>query len=356
MSIERAREQIDKIDSKIVELLDRRVKYVKQIGKLKENTGANFFDAARQRRIVSRLVSESDGGFPKAALKKIFVEIMSASLSLEKPIRIGFLGPRATFSHQAALNEFGTSSKYIDYNSIHDIFVGLDKSWVEYGVVPIENSTGGIIHLTLDMFLEYELSICSEIMLPIKQNLLSQVDLTKIEKIYSHPQSFSQCQIWLKENLPNAKQIEVASTAQGVKTALARKHAAAIGSELAAKLYKIKILERGIEDIKDNCTRFLVIGKHPSSPTGHDKTSLMFSVKDKPGALHSVLAPFTHKSINLTKIESRPTRRRAWEYVFFVDLEGHIEDKIVKKAVAEMGEHCTFIRILGSYPREVNIE
>lgn len=355
MSIEKCREKIDIIDSKIVNLLDERSKHVKEIGKLKKDSGKAFFDAARQRKIVSRIVSEGKGDFPKPALKKVFVEIMSACLALEKPIQIGYLGPEATFSHQAALNEFGDFSKYVPYKTISDIFVGIDKGWVDFGVVPIENSTGGIIHNTLDMFLEKDLSICSEIFLAIKENLLSNIPLDKIKKIYSHPSPFLQCQVWLKENLPHADQIEVASTVQGVKNALKESHAAAIGGELAAKLYKINILEEGIEDVRDNCTRFLVIGKQSSKPTGKDKTSVMFSIKDKPGALQGILKPFSDRKINLTKIESRPTKRRAWEYVFFVDLEGHIEDKIVQEALKEIEEFCVFIRILGSYPREVEI-
>lgn len=354
MTIEKLREQIDKIDDKIVKLLNKRAEHVKEIGKLKIKTGKSFFDASRQREIMSRIVTKDIGSFPKEAIKKIFVEIMSASLSLENRIRVGYLGPEATFTQQAALNQFGSSAHFDSYKSIPDIFVAIDKGNIDYGVVPIENSTGGIVHHTLDMFLEYDLNICSETFLPIQQNLLANTSMDKIKKIYSHPQSFLQCRVWLKENLPKAEMIEVASNSQGVEMAIKNKNAAAIGGELAAKLYKIKILVRGIEDIKDNTTRFLVIGKQSSKPTGNDKTSLMFSIKDKPGALEAILLPFSKKGINLTKIESRPTRRRAWEYAFFVDLEGHIEDQKVKEAIDEISDHCVFIRILGSYPREID--
>jgi len=349
------RRRIDQIDRQIVGLLDRRAQLARQIGEKKSKRQLEFFDAARQKMIVNKVLKMSQGHFPKAGLANVFTEIMSACLTMEQPLRVGYFGARATFTQLAAISEFGSSVNFVSYKTIRDIFLAVDRDWINYGVVPIENSTGGIVHHTLDMFLEYDLRITSEVVMAIHQNLLSRHRLEQISKVFSSPQPFAQCQIWLKENLPNATLKEVGTTVEGVELALKAKGAAAIASELAAKVYKLKIVARAIEDVKDNRTRFLVIGKQSSQPTGNDKTSLMFSIKDRPGALFSLLKPFAKRKINLTKIESRPTRRKAWEYVFFVDLEGHIQDAPVSDAVGELENHCLFIKILGSYPCDVKI-
>jgi chorismate mutase/prephenate dehydratase len=349
------RGRIDHIDRQIVGLLDRRAQLARQIGKKKSKRQLEFFDAARQKIIVNKVFKMSQGHFPKEGLAHVFTEIMSACLAMEQPLRVGYFGQRATFTHLAAISEFGSSVDFVSYNTISDIFLAVDSDWINYGVVPIENSTGGIVHHTLDMFLEYDLRITSEIVMAIHQNLLSRYRLDQISKVFSSPQPFAQCQIWLKENLPTATLKEVGTTVEGVQLALKTRGGAAIASELAAKIYKLKIVARAIEDVKDNCTRFLVIGKQSSEPTGSDKTSLMFSIKDRPGALFDLLKPFAKRNINLTKIESRPTKRKAWEYVFFVDLMGHVQDSPVTEAIKELEDHCLFIKILGSYPRDVNI-
>ncbi len=349
------RRRIDQIDRQIVGLLDRRAQRARQIGEKKSKRQLEFFDAARQKMIVNKVLKISQGHFPKAGLANVFTEIMSACLTMERPLRVGYLGPRATFTQLAAVSEFGSSVNFVPYKTIRDIFLAVDRDWINYGVVPIENSTGGIVHHTLDMFLEYDLRITSEVVMAIHQNLLSRHRLEQISKVFSSPQPFAQCQIWLKENLTNATLKEVGTTVEGVHLALKTKGGAAIASELAAKTYKLKIVARAIEDVKDNRTRFLVIGKQSSQPTGNDKTSLMFSIKDRPGALFSLLKPFAKRKINLTKIESRPTRRKAWEYVFFVDLMGHIQDPSVSDAVGELENHCLFIKILGSYPCDVKV-
>jgi chorismate mutase / prephenate dehydratase len=311
-----------------------------------------FYDAGRQKLILDRIVKRNTGPFPDGGLRQVFSEIMSACLSLQDRLSIGFLGPEATFSHMAVKELFGSSADCAPYKSIDDVFMACEKGWVDYGVVPIENSSAGVVHQTLDLFTDTNLIISSEITLSIHHALMANCSLDKIKRVYSHPQPFLQCRAWLKENLPGVELREVDSTSEGAKSAARYKNCAAIASEMAAKLYDLKILVRGIEDIKDNVTRFWVIGKNASAPTGDDKTSIMFSVKDRPGALYDLLLPFHREKINLTKIESRPTKRNRWEYVFFVDMIGHREDDIIAQILVEIAEHCEFMKIMGSYPRD----
>lgn len=355
-AIDDIRSKIDELDRRIVELLDQRAECARDIGRAKLSEGhQKFFDASRQKKVIEKVLANSSGAFPGEALRQVYVEIMSASLLVEKAPTVGYLGPEATFSHQAAIEEFGSSVAYQAYNSINDIFIGVDRDWVDYGIVPIENSTGGVIHTTLDNFLDTEVQICSEVYLTIHQNLLSKNPLSQIKTIYSKAEPFQQCQIWLKENLPGVQLIEVGSTGKGVELARDRNYAAAIGSELAARTYNVPVLAPNIEDMKDNTTRFLVIGKQSSSPTGSDKTSVMLSIKDKPGALFELLRPFADRGINLTKIESRPTRRKAWEYVFFMDLIGHIQDAKITESLDALKDHVAQIRVMGSYPQDVRL-
>ncbi|MBI3737134.1 prephenate dehydratase, partial [Candidatus Sumerlaeota bacterium] len=271
-------------------------------------------------------------------------------LNLQAPQTIGFLGPEATYSHIAATRAFGRSARFVPYESITDIFRAVEKHQAHFGIVPIENSTGGVIHVTLDELMTSELSICAEIYIPIRHNLLCLGPKSKIKRICTHPQVLSQCRVWLRENLPGVQLIEVGSSGEGAKLARKDKRTATIGSKLAAELYKLPILEEGIEDQKDNVTRFLIIGKQSPRPSGNDRTSVMFSIKDEPGALFHLLQPFAQRKINLTKIESRPTRRRAWDYIFFLDIEGHISKPEILEAVESLRPHCTFLRVLGSYP------
>ncbi|MCD6385424.1 prephenate dehydratase [Candidatus Sumerlaeota bacterium] len=348
--LKKLRKEIDKIDRELVKLLDRRAQLAREIGKQKAEKNIAVFDPSRQKNIMDKVLQLSDGSFPIEGLKTVYTEIISTCLNLEKRLTIGYLGPEATFTHLAAISEFGSSCEFIPYDTIYDIFVAVDSDDVHFGVVPIENSTGGIVHHTLDRFLEFDVNITSEVIVYIKHTLLSNYPLKQIKKVYSNPQALMQCSVWLRKNLPKAELKEVSTTAKGVLMAKRTRYAGSIGSELAAKIYNIKIAARGIEDSKDNFTRFLVLGKFTPPPSGNDKTSIMFSTKDKPGALHSALLPFAKSGINLSKIESRPTRRRAWEYVFFVDLEGHIEDVKVKKAVKEVETYSTFLKVLGSYP------
>ncbi|MBN1866640.1 prephenate dehydratase [Candidatus Sumerlaeota bacterium] len=351
MNIETLRKRIDKYDREIIGLLNKRAEAAVAIGKVKARAGRAYFDAGRQKMILDRLCKMNEGVFPNSGLRHVYTEIMSACLNLESQLTIGFLGPEATFSHVAAMELFGTSGECIPYKTVDDVFMACEKEWTHYGVVPIENSAGGVVHRTLDRFVDTNLIICGEITLSIHQVLMANCPLPEVKRVYSHAQAFLQCRSWLKENLPSVDLREVDSTSEGAKMAARYKHCAAIANEMAARLYDLKVLVRGVEDIKDNFTRFWVIGRSPAAATGDDKTSIMFSVKDRPGALYDLLKPFHDKKINLTKIESRPTKRRAWEYVFFVDLLGHVENKTISRVIHDVQDHCEFLKVMGSYPR-----
>jgi chorismate mutase/prephenate dehydratase len=278
---------------------------------------------------------------------------MSSALGLQKKLVISYLGPAATFTHEAARLKFGEAVTYSDAANISEIFNSVEKGYADYGVVPIENSIEGIVTHTQDMFIDSNLKICSEIMLEISHNLMSREgDIKGIKRIYSKAEVFGQCRTWIKTTLPLAELIEVASTANAAKKAKEESGSAAIASELAADLYDLNVLARDIEDTPHNVTKFLVIGNNYAGKTGDDKTSIMFSVKDKVGALYDTLKAFKYHKINLTKIESRPSKRKAWEYYFFVDFIGHCEDKKIKKALLELEKSCIFVKILGSYPIE----
>jgi len=343
------REEIDRIDDQILELLNRRVKIAKEIGKFKSKRGIEAYQPDREKQVYERLCKKNKGLFPNKVLKVLYREIMSVSLAWEESLKIAYLGPAATFTHQAAQTKFGTSCKFVPKKSISEVFDEVESGRANYGVVPVENSSEGIVTHTLDMFIDSELKICSEIILKISQNLLSNSSLEDIKRVYYHEQAFAQSRTWLENNLPNVEYIEVSSTAEAARRA-AEENCAAIASELAANIYNLHIVIKGIEEGKENYTRFLVIGREISAPTDHDKTSILFSIKDRVGALHDMLIPFAKHGINLTKIESRPSRKQPWEYIFFLDLEGHVKDKNVKEALAELENQCLFLKLLGSYP------
>lgn len=351
-SLEQLREEIDKINKRLVKSLDERAKIASQIGKMKARDNKMFFDPSRQKIVLKKVSELSDGAFPKEALRKVFLEIMSACLSLEQKLKVGFFGGEASFTHIAALSEFGSSVDYIPYPTIQDVFLAVIRGEADHGVVPIENSTGGVVHHTLDMFLEYDVKIFSEVILQIRQNLLSKFKLSDIKIIFSNPQPFLQCRNWLRENVPNAELREVTNTVDGVKLALKTPHSAAIASDYASMVYNLDIAAKSIEDIPENSTRFWVIGKEMAPRSGNDKTSLMFSIKDKPGALYELLKPFAEFNLNLTKIESRPTKKKAWEYVFFIDLCGYYSDDKVQSALKKLESEVVFLKVMGSYPYE----
>ena len=351
MSLEDLRRKIDKVDEGILKLMNERAKIAIEIGRLKRRQGKDVYVPDREQTVYAHLIKRNKGPISAKALKAVYKEIMANSLALEKPLCISYLGPQATFTHMAAREKFGAQSKYVPAGSINDCFTEVIKRRADYGVVPIENSTEGVVNHTLDMFIDSDLVICAEILSDISHYLLGSAPLKKIKKIYSNRQAIAQCREWLKNNLPKAKLIEVASTSEGARRASRDKEAAAIASKLAASIYNLKILSERIEDVVGNVTRFLVIGKTLAKSTGKDKTSLMFSVKDRPGALYRMLKPFALNKINLTKIESRPSRRKAWDYIFFVDLEGHLMDKRVGKAIKELEKECRYLKVLGSYPK-----
>ncbi len=352
--IEECRKRIDEIDRQLVELLDVRAGIAREIGHAKLTTGKQkFFDPSRQKQVIQNAIARSSGAFPAEALRNVFVEIMSGCLAREKPPMVGYLGPEATFSHIAALGEFGNSVELRPYHSFRDVFLATDRDWIDYGLVPIENSTGGVIHEVLDLFLEYDLNICSEIYLQVHHNLISKNPIERIKTVYSKAEPFQQCQIWMSENLPNVQHIEVGSTVKGVELAKSRDYAAAIGSDIAARMHGVPIAAANIEDMKDNTTRFIVVGRQQPPPTGQDKTSIMFSIQDRPGALFDLLKCFAQRAINLTKIESRPTRRRAWDLVFFIDMEGHQSEQRIADAMEDLRNFTTSMRVMGSYPRDV---
>jgi len=349
--LKKLRKKIDDIDLRILELLNKRAEIAIEIGRAKQDRKLNIYSPEREKEILRRLTEINPGPFPNNVLKLIYEEILSASLSLQQPLKVAYLGPSATFTHLAASRNFGSSAEYISESTIKEVFEAVTRGKAQYGVVPIENSTEGVVNSTLDMFIDSDLKIAFEIMLEIRHNLLSKTGKREdISKIYSHPQARAQCREWLENNFPGIAVIEEMSTAAAAKRVSKDPAAAAVASELAASVYNLQFIEKGIEDYKNNFTRFLVIAKESPPRTGKDKTSVMLTIKDKPGALFLILGPFAKHKLNLTKIESRPSKRRAWEYIFFVDMEGHIEDKGVKKAIADVKKECLFLKVLGSYP------
>lgn len=346
------REKIDDIDDRILELLNRRAEIVIEVGHAKAGQDRDFYVPSRERAIYERLSAANPGPFPTEAIRRVFREIISASLSLELPIRVAFLGPLATFTHVAAMQQFGLSAQLAPQKSITAVFEEVQRGRAHYGVVPVENSNEGIVSHTLDMFMESDLQINAEILLEISHDLLSRTGrIEDVRKVISHPQALAQCRRWLEENLPEIPLVDVASTALAAQMAAEDETAAAIASEMASTLYGLTVAKKKIEDNPHNFTRFLVIGKRTPDRSGRDKTSLMFSVKDQPGILYRMLEPFSARGINLSKIESRPMKKKAWEYIFFLDIEGHIDEEGVRDAVEDLRGHCQFLKVLGSYPK-----
>jgi len=349
--LEKLRKEIDEIDNEILRLLNKRSVTVIEIAHIKRNEKTKFYSPEREREILERLTTLNKGPFPNDTLKVIYREILSASLSLEEPLKVAYFGPLATYTHLAALRHFGSSASFLPVESIKGVFDAVDSNKAEFGVVPIENSNEGVVSSTLDLFMDYDLKVSAEVMLEISHNLLSKSgDKTKIKKVYSNPQASAQCRRWLESNLPGIPILESTSTARAAEIASKDDEVAAIASSLAAKIYDLHFVEKNIGDSKYNFTRFLVISREYPQKTGKDKTSIMFSIKDRPGALYDILSPFKKAKINLTKIESRPSKRKAWEYIFFVDMEGHVDDKRLRKAIDSIKDNCLYVKILGSYP------
>ena len=351
MKIKNKRNKIDSLDKKIIQLLNKRASLSKSIGAIKRKLNKEIYAPNREKEIINNIKKINKGPLGNNSLAAIYREIMSGSFSLEKPLTIAYLGPQATFTHQAALHKFGPEVSYSACKNITDIFLDVERGNSDYGVVPIENSIEGAVSHTLDMFMDSDLKICAEITLNIAHNLLGSCKIKGIKKIYSNPQVFGQCRIWLQVNLPKVELIEVSSTTKAAQIASKSKNSACIASALAAKVYSLRILAKEIEDSPHNVTRFLVIAKNDVPQTKDDKTSIMFSIKDKVGALHDMLLPFKKYKINLTKIESRPSKKKAWDYYFYLDLAAHQTETKVKKALQELDVKCKFLKILGSYPK-----
>ena len=354
MGLDELRAQIDQTDRELVALLNRRAELSLRVGESKraqagEAGALEIYQPAREAQVFAHISERNTGPLPDESLAAIYREILSASRALQRPLRIGYLGPVATFTYEAARRQFGSGSSYLPCQTIADVFFEAEKQTVDYGVVPIENSTGGAVTFTLDQFLETDLKICAAIELPITHNLLARGPLEKIERVYSHPQAFAQCRRWLAANVPSATQIETASTSRAAQL-IEDESAAAISTESASEIYHVPIVARGIQDDSKNVTRFLVIGQHQGKRTGQDRTAVVFGVHDRVGALQDGLRHLAENHVNLTRIESRPSRRRLWEYVFFVDLDGHPEDERVANALAGLSQSCSFVRTLGAWP------
>ncbi|OYT55101.1 MAG: prephenate dehydratase [Candidatus Altiarchaeales archaeon ex4484_2] len=348
--IRELREEIDGIDQQMLELLDRRGRLASLIGEIKRERELTAFSPERESEIFSR-IEGVESSLSREGLKAIYREIISACRRLQEPIEVSYLGPEGSFTHQAANQRFGSQADYKPIESIEDVFSEIDKGRCDYGVVPIESSLEGMVTRTLDMFIESSNKINGEIFLPVSHCLLSRVDMDSIRVIYSHPQAIAQCRSWIRRNLPGAEIREASSTSEAARIAVNEKNSAAIASSMAAAIYKLGIVEENIQDRGESYTRFLIISKNTVGKTGRDKTSIMFSIKDRVGALYEILKPLAAEGISLTRIESRPSRKGLWDYYFFVDFEGHEDDSRIKKTLEEVKENCVFLNVLGSYPR-----
>ncbi len=350
VSLSDIRDKIDSIDDQLLRLLNDRAELVHEVGEIKKKDGLEIYAPEREEKLLQGLVAKSEGRLPEKSIRAIYREIMSAALALEEDLGIAYLGPEGTWTHQAAISKFGHSVRYVPQANFADVFDQVARRVADYGVVPIENSTEGAVNHTLDLFADSPLKICAQVLLRIENALMAKGSREEITRLYSHPQVFGQCRHWLHQHFPDAEKIEVSSTTRAAQIAAEEPAAAALGGKLAAELYGLNVLEPNIQDSATNTTRFLVLGLKTCPPTGKDRTSIMFSVRDRPGSLYHALTPFNAFNINLSKIESRPSKRKDWEYFFFVDIKGHCEDAELIKALSELEEHCSFMKILGSYP------
>jgi chorismate mutase/prephenate dehydratase len=345
------RGRIDALDRRLLKLLSARARLAQRIGRLKEGAA---YRPEREAQVLRGIIAENRGPLPDGALARLFTEIMSACRALEDSMTAAFLGPEGTFSQEAAVKHFGGLTALVACSSIDEVFRRVETGAAGYGVVPVENSTEGAIGRTLDLLLSTPAQVCGEVMLPVRQCLMAKSGgLADIRKVYSHGQSLSQCQQWLARKLPHAGRIAVVSNAEAARLAARERGAAAIGPGTAAALYGLKLLARNIEDDAKNTTRFLVIAERDAAPSGHDKTSLVMSTRNVPGAMHELLTPLAEYQVSMTRLESRPSHTGLWEYVFYVDIEGHQRDPNVLRALAQLKQKASFLKILGSYPAAV---
>ena len=355
MSLEELRKKIDELDHQLVKLLNERARVVVEIGKLKTRTDKPVYSPDREKDVFARIAEANEGPLPDRCLVAIWRELMSGSFVLERPLRIGYLGPAGSFSHTASMLKFGQSVEYEPLADITSIFDEVSKGHCDLGLAPVENTMGGGVIETLDALIDSNVKVCAEVLMAIHHSLLGNCSLEEIEKIYSKPEVFVQCRNWLSATFKEAQTIPVASTAKAAQMAADEPRAAAIGSNVAAELYGLRIICENIEDIANNITRFLVISREDARPTGEDKTAILFSTAHKAGALADVLDVFKRYNINMTNIESRPSKKRQWEYYFFVDFLGHRTDKNVRDGMEEARKHCLQLSILGSFPRATEL-
>jgi chorismate mutase/prephenate dehydratase len=355
MSLEELRQRIDELDDQLVQLLNERARIVVEIGKLKNKTDKPVYAPDREKEVFARIAEANKGPLPDRCIVAIWRELMSGSFVLERPLRIGYLGPGGSFSHTAAMLKFGQSVEYEPLADITSIFDEVSKGHCDLGLAPVENTTGGGVIETLDALIDSNVRVCAEVLMAIHHNLLGNCSLEEVEKIYSKPEVFAQCRNWLSATFKEAQTVAVASTAKAAQTAADEPRAAAIGSKVAAELYGLRIVCESIEDIANNVTRFLVISREDAKPTGEDKTAILFSTAHKAGALADVLDVFKQYDINLTNIESRPSRKRQWEYYFFMDFLGHRTEDRVQEGLKEARKHCLQLSILGSFPRATEL-
>jgi chorismate mutase / prephenate dehydratase len=349
------RERIDELDQQIIKLLNDRAKVVVEVGKVKQTGDNPIYVPERERQVLDQVRAYNQGPLPDACLEAIWRELMSGSFALERPLRVGYLGPQGSFSHLAARRKFGASIEYDDLDDIAAVFEAIHRGHIDLGLVPIENSSVGGIGETLDCFLGSDARVCAEVLINIHHNLLANEPSEKITKIYSKPVALAQCKKWLAGQLLQTDKVPTASTSRAAELASQEPGAAAIGSTLAGEVYGLKVQFQNIEDNPRNTTRFFVIGKHAPKPSGDDKTSIMFTTEHKAGALTEVLDIFRDYGLNLTHIDKRPSQRANWEYIFFVDVIGHISDNNVAEAIGKAKSHCLQMTVLGSYPRAVEV-
>lgn len=354
-TLESLRRRIDSVDARLLRLLNERGRLVQSVGAVKARTRQAIYSPERERALLARLKALNRGPLSDESLESVFMEIVHASRRMQKPLTIAYFGPEATFTHMAAMRQFGKKAPMIPCSRISDVFAEVERGGADYGVVPVENSTEGVVNHTLDMFLDSPLQICTELVMPIHHALLGRRSARPLPKavrtLYTFAQPYAQCRQWVETHLPGVKVVQAASTAQSAQLAARHSGTAAIGSEWAAEYYKLDVLASRIEDSPNNVTRFLVVGTVQPAPTGRDKTSVLISIKDRVGALQDLLMVFKRARLNLSKIESRPSRQRAWEYVFFVDVLAHQSAPAMRRALDRIRETAVFVKVLGSYPR-----
>jgi chorismate mutase/prephenate dehydratase len=358
-SLAEIRGRIDAVDRELQDLISERARLAQVVGVTKRASGTptvEFYRPEREAEVLQSVIDRNRGPLADEEMVRLFREIMSACLAQQQPLKIAFLGPEGTFTQQAVLKHFGHSVRALPLASIDEVFREVESGAADFGIVPIENSTEGTVNHTADMFLISPLKICGEVELRVQQNLMGRMTgLDRVQRVCSHQQSLAQCRQWLDENLPNVERLTVASNAEAARRARDEAGTAAVAGQVAAEVYGLKVLVPGIEDRPDNTTRFLVIGRKLLERSGRDRTTLLLSGPDTsgPGALLRLLEPIARHGISLTRLESRPSRRRKWDYVFFVDLEGHVNDAPVAEALADLKQRASLCKVLGSYPRAV---